>query len=321
MHMEQTIQTAKKPETSPKDFFLHLLSIVSLYASAISFSTLLFQLINSWFPDALGGYYSNPFSISAMRWAVAMLVVFFPTYIVTNIFLSKEYRDTPEKKDLRVRKWLLYFTLFVAALIILGDFVALLLNFMQGELTMRFFLKVLTIFFVAGSIFAYYLWELRNAGFNGKIKAFIYTVSCVVFVAVVAGFFVAGSPSTERARRFDSERISHLQTLQSEIVNYWQRKEALPENLEALRDTIKGFTPPTDPKTKMPYFYEVRGPESFVLCATFETVSSVNTERSYPYGGWGANWDHKQGEECFERFIDRDLYPPISTQKKAVPEF
>ena len=312
--MEQTLPTPKRPETSPKDFFLHLLSIVTLYASAISFSTLLFQCINYWFPDALGGYYSMQSSFEAMRWAIATLVVFFPTYIFTNVFLNKEYRVTPEKKELRIRKWLLYFTLFAAALIILGDVVTLLLNFMQGELTMRFFLKVLVIFFVTGSIFGYYLWELKNAGFSARVKTFVYIVSGVILAAIVAGFFIAGSPAKERARKFDGERVSNLQTIQSEIVSYWQRKKMLPEELSALEDSIKGFSVPNDQKTKMPYRYDVTGPESFTLCATFEMETSNENQDTRPYGIWG-NWDHAAGEKCFERSIDKDLYPFIVPEK------
>ena len=313
--MEQTI---KRPETSPKDFFLHLLSIVTLYASAISFSTLVFQCINYWFPDVLAGYYSSSASFEAMRWAIAMLVVFFPTHIATSTFLNKEYGVSPEKKELRIRKWLLYFTLFVTALIILGDLVALLLNFMRGELTIRFFLKVLTIFFVSGSIFGYYLWELKNKEFTKKVKTFIYVISAIIGIAVIVGFFIAGSPKTERARRFDEQRISDLQMLQSEILNYWQRKQMLPENLDALNDSIKGFSAPMDPNTKNAYVYMVNGPEAFVLCATFETnsegVNDINTPRAI-YGGWGGNWEHKVGEECFSRSIDKDLYPPIIPTK------
>jgi uncharacterized membrane protein YpjA len=35
-------------------------------------------------------------------------------------------------------------------------------SFFQGELTLRFFLKLLSIIFVAGSIFGYYRFELKN---------------------------------------------------------------------------------------------------------------------------------------------------------------
>jgi hypothetical protein len=308
--MEQTTQ-----KTSPKDFFLHLLSIVALYASAVSFSTLIFQCINYWFPDVLGGgYYSqSSMSFEPMRWAIAMLIVFFPTYVVTGIFLNKEYKINIEKKELRIRKWLLYFTLFVAALIILGDIVTLLLNFMRGELTARFVFKVITIFFVSGSIFGYYLWELKNKEFTKRVKVFIYSISAIMGIAVVVGLFIAGSPGAERARRFDEQRVFDLQILQSEIVNYWQRKKILPENLDVLNDGIKGFVVPKDPRTGDVYVYKIsEKPETFILCATFETDSyeGIQTLVAIP-------WGHSIGETCFQRTIDKDLYPPMDNNSRS----
>ena len=314
--MERMEQTQTRPETSPKDFFLHLLSIVALYASAASFSTLLFQCINAWFPDAVAGY-GFSFSASAIRWAVAMLIVFFPTYVWTNIFLNKGYIATPEKRELHVRKWLLYFTLFVAALFILGDLVALILNFMQGELTVRFALKVLVILFVAGSVFGYYLWELKNAEFTGKVKAFIYAISVVMLAGVVAGFFVAGSPYQERMRRFDETRVNDLSMIQSQLFDYWMRTGTIPEALSGLQDDLRGFAIPLDPETQAEYTYKKTGESSFSLCAVFETVTS-NTDSSglnetparVVQTPFGISWPHGEGAVCFDRTIDPKLYPP-----------
>lgn len=314
-------QTHARPETSPKDFFLHLLSIVALYVSATSFSTLLFQCINSWFPDALGGYGTGSFFAAAIRWSVAMLIVFFPTYVATNVFLNKGYRKAPEKRELRVRKWLLYFTLFVAALFILGDLVALILNFLQGELTARFALKVLVIFFVAGSVFGYYLWELKNKIFSKGVKGFIYGISLVMLLGVVAGFFVAGSPYQERLRRFDEQRMNDLSTIQSNILDYWNRTASVPETLGALRDDLRGIGIPVDPETGEAYGYVKTGDTSFSLCANFatENVSSTNAKNVPVPAGylapWQTSWEHGVGQTCFDRTIDPKLYPPQNLKK------
>ncbi len=151
-------------KTTPKEVFLHLLSIITLYASAISFTVLVFQYINVWIPDPLGvggGYYAYG-ARQSIRWSLAVLMVIFPVYIAVGWFLNKGYERRPEKRNARIRKWLLYFTLFVAALIIIGDLVALIYNLLGGELTLRFFFKMLTILFVAGSIFGYYLVDIRK---------------------------------------------------------------------------------------------------------------------------------------------------------------
>ncbi len=150
-------------KTSPKDVFLHLLAIVTLYTCAVSFLVLTFQYINILFPDALdNGYYAFSGARTAIRWSIASLVVVFPVYVLTSMHLSKAYRRSAPQRNLRIRKWLVYFTLFAAALIIIGDLVTLINTFLSGELTPRFILKVLSVFFVAGSTFFYYLSDLRK---------------------------------------------------------------------------------------------------------------------------------------------------------------
>lgn len=320
--MDTQVNQGQKLRTSPKDFFLHLLSIVALYASAISFLVFTFQCVNIFFPDVLqNGYYGFLSSYESMRWAVAMLIVFFPAYVGTNIFLNKEYIKEPEKKHLRVRKWLVHFTLFIAALIILGDLVALILNFMRGELTVRFLFKVLSVFFVSGSVFGYYIWELRNFAFSKRVKAFIYTMCAVILAAVVSGFVIAGSPKEERARKFDERRVSDLQMIQWEIVEYWRGKQALPESLDILNNSLKGFIVPSDPETGDIYRYSVKGDNVFEICAKFSRKSSISQKTgkipriAYDgYGGIQNVWEHDAGEWCFERTIDKDLYPPRDKQ-------
>ena len=148
-------------KTEPKDVFLHLLAMVTLYASAISFITLTFQIINYYIPDQLNDPYYRDSIVGTMRWAIAMLVVLFPTYLLAMRALNQGYAAEPGKRSLGIRKWLVYFTLFVAALIVLGNMVALIFNFLEGELTLRFFLKILTMVFVTGSIFYYYFTDIR----------------------------------------------------------------------------------------------------------------------------------------------------------------
>jgi len=152
-----------KQKTSPRDFFLHLLSIVLLYASAIAFITLVFQYINLLIPDVYqDGFWTSDGIKGFARGALATLIVVFPIYVWVSWFLNNDYAKNPEKRDLRIRKWLLYFTLFIAAIVIVVDFVSLVRSFLEGELSVRFLLKVLTVGFVAGSIFGYYLTDIKK---------------------------------------------------------------------------------------------------------------------------------------------------------------
>ena len=151
-----------KLKSSPKDVFLNLLVIFTLYSSATSFLVLLFQYINILVPDPLLSRWDIFSYYSQARWAIAVLIVAFPIYVFVSYYLEKQYRKEAEKRALRVRKWLLYFTLFAAALIMIGDLIWLIYNFLEGELTLRFILKVFSFLFVAGTIFFYYLWDIRT---------------------------------------------------------------------------------------------------------------------------------------------------------------
>ena len=79
------------------------------------------------------------------------------------------------------------------------------------------------------------------------------------------------------------------------------------------------------------YEYNVTGPLTFELCATFSApmpkgwqeyggVAPMyrydSHEGSYPYPGSGVNesWDHQAGRTCFSRTIDKDMYPPYPKQ-------
>lgn len=155
-------ESAKK--VSAKDFFMQLGAMVVLYASAISFTMLVFEYINVLLPDPLGigGHYYMQDSFQTIRWAIATLVVVFPLYIWLSWFLERSYEKHPEKRKIWVRRWLIYLTLFVAAGIIIGNFVTLIYNGLGGELTLRFILKVVTLFFVTGSVFGYYFWNIKK---------------------------------------------------------------------------------------------------------------------------------------------------------------
>ncbi len=152
----------KPVKSTPKLFFLHLLSMFTLYATAISFIVVVFQVINIAIPDPLkmNQYYGDPNRV--LRTALSFLIVMMPVYVGTVLTLSRMYRVNEKLRDLRIRKWLVYLTLFVAAVIILITIVILLNSFLNGDFTLHFFLKLLAVFFVAGSVFGYYFLDMKK---------------------------------------------------------------------------------------------------------------------------------------------------------------
>ncbi len=156
------------------------------------------------------------------------------------------------------------------------------------------------------------------------MKLFIYIVIGVVAASVIGGFFIVGSPQKERMRRFDGERLNHLQIIQGEIINYWQSKSRLPLELDELTDSIRGFRAPNDPETGNPYVYNIKDVLLFELCTTFtspsEGYNGVNftvptkpepVRAPYPSDLY-STWEHDVGYTCFERKIDPDIYKPFT---------
>ncbi len=251
------------------------------------------------------------------------MIVIFPVYFFVSRFLTKDIDENPEKRELKIRKWLLYFTVFVAALVIIGDLVTLINTYLNGDLTSQFILKILTVFFIAGSVFSYYFSELRELRAKGKkgldwIGVYKWVVVAVVILAIGFGFYVAGSPANQRMARFDETRVGDLSSLQNQIINYWQKKNALPQNLDQLANDILGIVVPRDPKTGGAYEYRVLGDLKFELCTTFETSSSNKNvagpkavPMTYPYpGGEIQSWQHNAERACFQRTIDPALFKP-----------
>lgn len=307
--MEQTTKM------TPRDFFMNLLGFVALYACVISFLTLLFQYVNVLFPDKLDFYYSG--ILDAIRISTSILLVMFAVFIITNWLLEKDFAKNTGKRDLKFRKWLTYFTLFAAAISIIVDLIILVNNFYNGELSLRFVLKVIVVLLVAAAVFGYYFWDLKRESSKKyqlpKLAAWLAGV--IVIISIVGGFFIVGSPTVQRQRRFDDQRVNSLQMIQNEVVNYWQQKEKLPENLSDLTNSISGFVAPVDPETNASYVYKAVAPLTFELCAVFSQASEndvlardTRPQEVYVMDPYKQNFSHGVGEVCFSRTIDPDLY-------------
>ncbi|MBI2097059.1 MAG: hypothetical protein HYT40_02845 [Candidatus Sungbacteria bacterium] len=305
------METEVSQKISPKNVFLNLVGIIALYISAGSLIALLFQYINYFFPDLLA-YQS--LSYGTLRWAIAALLIIFPVYIIASWLLQREYAANPEERERRLRKWIIYFTLFLAAVMVIIDLVALVYFFLEGSITTAFLLKVLAVFLVGGTVFWHYFSEIRRSAsaLPGYTKTFAWVAVLIIGAIIIGGFFIAGSPFAERLRKFDERRVSDLQTIQGGIVGYWQKKDVLPATLNDLKDDISGFVAPLDPESGTPYEYRSTGNLSFELCATFNAPINANTRMAKPvpaeFGGMGENWDHEAGRQCFLRTIDPQIY-------------
>jgi hypothetical protein len=296
-----------------KDFFLHIAVVALLYAGTVALLNILFRVINVAFPQVSDyGHYGS----SSISLPVATLIVVFPLFLFLANVLRKGYATDPSLKDYSVRKWLIYITLFIVGIVLAGDLVILIYYFLDGrDMTSAFLLKILSVFVVTGSIFGYYLDDLKDRLTGTRRNIWRLVAIVLVVGSIASGFSVLGTPQSQRMLRYDSQKVSDLQSVQWQLVNYWQQKGTLPVSLEALQDPISGFTIPLDPQSNKPYEYKKTGNLSFELCADFnKPLEARNVSKSQvmypePMGGLGDNWAHDAGEKCFSRSIDPELYP------------
>jgi hypothetical protein len=150
----------RRPYLSAQEAFLYLLAFVTLYLSAVDVGALLFAIIEKYFPDPLER--TTAYSLyQRITVPLASVIVAFPLYLwLTGLLVRRVQRD-PELRGSKIRKWLTYLTLFVAAGTIIGDLITLLTRLLEGEITPRFLLKVLTVLVIASLVFVYYLTDLR----------------------------------------------------------------------------------------------------------------------------------------------------------------
>ena len=316
--------TAPKVATTPKDVFLTLLMMVMLYICVISMINLSFAYIEYTYPDLLTYY---PYgTLDTIRSASSMLIVAFPLLLLFSWFIQRDIKKIPGKHELKFRKWITYLTLFVSAITIIIDLIQLVNKFYSGDLTLPFLFKVLSVLVLAGAVFGYYIWDVQNKSLKSKVPVTVGWLSTFAVIGILAlGFLVAGSPMKQRDVRMDERRVSDLQNIQGQIIEYWRYKDILPATTDDLKNSISGFVAPMDPETGKPYEYTVLEPLKFKLCTTFSQANPYNDVKispSYPYSvpcdvnGCGPyineSWDYEAGYKCFERTIDPALYPKDS---------
>ncbi len=151
-----------RPSLSAREAFEYLVLFGTLYMSVFSLGTLLFQFINLALPDPLWSQPRIDGIPDTIRQSIAALVVAGPIFLYAARTNSRAIALAPLKRTSPVRQWLTYLTLAIAASVLIGDSTTLVYNLLRGEVAARFLLKVLTIGGISGTVFMYYLRDLRQ---------------------------------------------------------------------------------------------------------------------------------------------------------------
>ncbi|MBM9595311.1 DUF5671 domain-containing protein [Roseitranquillus sediminis] len=145
---------------SSRDAFVYMLILLALVFGAYHLIQLLHAIIDLTVEDPLD---RTPWVATQLRWAVAMLIVAGPLYAGLTWWEARRVAADPGRRRSAVRHALTYLALFLSACVFLGDLVALIYRFLDGELTMRFALKVAAVALVSAVVFLHYLGDTGDA--------------------------------------------------------------------------------------------------------------------------------------------------------------
>jgi hypothetical protein len=330
----------KEGKISPKFFFLSLGVLVTLITTVVAFLNLIFQVLNKKFPDALNSVYTYGYSswdYEGIRSFLATLIIVFPVFLIISCFWKKTVKQGLSSLDEVIKKWMVYLIIFLSSVVVVVDLVTLVKYFVAGEITTRFLLKVGATLLVALISLLYYSSLIKKED-KCKNKEIIFgsVTFLIILFSLIWSFSVIGSPKQQRDWRLDERRVQDLQSIQWQVINFWQQKERLPENLQEIATPLSGFMVPVDPEFEkgLTYEYAKKDGLKFELCATFSAVMPqgwneyssggvmpMYGERdvavsSMPYPGFGGDsWVHEAGRTCFEREIDREMFPPFEKNR------
>lgn len=144
-------------------------------------------------------------------------------------------------------------------------------------------------------------------------KFFVGAVSLMVAAVIAGGIYVAGSPSTSRAKILDQRRADALSQVSSALDQFYATNFALPPSLDDLKNsqtTNYAVSSIVDPETQKPIVYHVIDAQTYELCTTFAFPSQDQLDgtgramvsKPMPAGAYPSdnmNWYvHGAGDVC-----------------------
>lgn len=291
----------RRPQLSAREAFLYLVLFATLYIFAFDVGAILFSIIDRRLPDAAANPYARDFAMDVIRWSTSGVLIALPVFLYLSRLIGRTLAREPEKRGSAIRRWLTYLTLFVAAIVLISNFVVLVSGFLSGELTTRVLLKSLVVFAIAATVFGHYLGGLRReeaegpaaplrTGWLGRFGA----IASVI--VVIAGLFTIGSPQRARSRELDQRRARALQTISRAVELHRSQYGRLPASLDEMApDGLSPRADRRDPVTQAPYGYTVLDSLTYELCATFAIADSLDPGSQQP----SDFWRHPAGAHCF----------------------
>jgi len=165
----QGIQISESsPSYSMWDAFEHILMFISLYVLSTSIALILHFFVDKWSPgisrESYGSYndYVDGLGLILLRGYLASSIVSFPLFAYFFLKVTKQTQKHPLIRQLKARKFLIYLTLIITFLIVIGNTISIVYGFLNGNITLNFILHFIVTVTISGVIFAYYLAQVKE---------------------------------------------------------------------------------------------------------------------------------------------------------------
>jgi hypothetical protein len=249
-----------------RDAFLYLLLFITLgswiFAMIMLGDALVDKFLNV---DTYVDAFAFRQSVSGF---LATIIIAFPIQLWVGWVIGKQARMRPESLESGVRKWLTYVALVVTAIVLLGDAIWFLSDFLRGELTTAFVLKTVVLVVLTGGVFLYYLAGIRRDELlQTRDRVFATAAIVIVIAGLVAGFIPLGSPAYGLSVKRDYDTVQAIYRIAEKV------HSPVPAKLDA-----------------KPYKYERINANQYKICGTFETEYANAVE---------SQWNHPAGDACF----------------------
>lgn len=300
--------------------FFYLLSLVALLFMSLATGQVFFQAFNKYILDFTTPY-SNSFNSDLLKVAISALFIAIPLYYLTMCYLERSLVKGHLEKESAIRRWLIYFILFVSSVVAIIWLIATISSFLNGELTSKFILKAIVAVVISAIIFSYYLYDIKRENIKKNDKVIlIYLIGTLIIVigGLVFSFFFVESPKEARARRHDSVVLDHFTQIDSALNAYFTKTDVLPDKLDKVLEQTPylNLSLLKDPISGKAYDYKKTAKDAYELCATFQTdnrdPNSPSADTTYI-----DRWPHNLGYQCLKQNAVNYDNGSLNTPKSA----
>lgn len=308
-----------QPPNSAKFAFFYFIALISLIFVVTGAGNIIFELINKYVKDILTDF---GYSEGALKFAISSLIIATPVFYLASSQINKNLANGKLDKDAGIRRWLTYLILLVSSVVTIGWLIGFIFSFLNGELSLKFALKTLTVLTISGILSKYYFWDIKREKIKEKDKTiksfFIGSLSAIIIIFILGVLFVE-SPFETRKRKFDNLITNKFQKIDRSINEYYNFEKKLPKTLDDLIEETEYLDQEDviDEARGEQFDYKIIEERKYEICANFNLASKEG--KNY----YLDEWKHEAGYQCLKKRIveykdsygERQIEPRIPSER------